>query len=215
MIAEIEKDSKSRVVQWRHGLRCGGPLLWPASRLAEELARERPPHPRATRPCSATRAARARSGALHSSNREHGWRNHHDCLGPRRHRRARRAALRGQPRQPREQRLHRPPRHDDDGTWTSCPCPRFCFGLFFRRGAGSQPTPGAGHCHTGLLGRRLAPAPPQIRIADLGKKVALFFIPGAFTPTCSVSHLPGFIAHFDRIKAAGVDAVVCASVNDP
>jgi len=57
-------------------------------------------------------------------------------------------------------------------------------------------------------------SPPQVRISELGKKVAVFFIPGAFTPTCSAQHLPGFAAHFDRIKAAGVDAVVCASVND-
>ncbi len=47
-----------------------------------------------------------------------------------------------------------------------------------------------------------------------GKRVILFSLPGAFTPTCSAQHLPGFAAHFDRIKAAGGDAVVCASVND-
>ena len=47
-----------------------------------------------------------------------------------------------------------------------------------------------------------------------GKKVVLFAVPGAFTPTCSVSHLPGFVVHVDDIKAKGVDTVVCMSVND-
>ena len=47
-----------------------------------------------------------------------------------------------------------------------------------------------------------------------GKKVVLFAVPGAFTPTCSVSHLPGFVVHVDDIKAKGVDTVACMSVND-
>ena len=47
-----------------------------------------------------------------------------------------------------------------------------------------------------------------------GKKVVLFAVPGAFTPTCSNAHLPGFVAQADTIKAKGVDAVVCLSVND-
>jgi peroxiredoxin len=48
-----------------------------------------------------------------------------------------------------------------------------------------------------------------------GKKVVLFATPGAFTPTCSARHLPGFVQHLDEIKAKGVDTVICMAVNDP
>lgn len=48
-----------------------------------------------------------------------------------------------------------------------------------------------------------------------GKKVVLFALPGAFTPTCSASHLPGYVVNADKIKAAGVDTIACLSVNDP
>ena len=47
-----------------------------------------------------------------------------------------------------------------------------------------------------------------------GKRVVLFSLPGAFTPTCSTSHLPRYEALYDEFKALGVDAVVCLSVND-
>lgn len=47
-----------------------------------------------------------------------------------------------------------------------------------------------------------------------GKKVVVFAVPGAFTPTCSMAHLPGFVALADKIKDKGVDAIACLSVND-
>jgi peroxiredoxin len=58
--------------------------------------------------------------------------------------------------------------------------------------------------------------PQQVSVGDLfkGKKVALFALPGAFTPTCSAKHLPGFLTHADDLKAKGIDSIVCLSVND-
>ncbi|MCI5105349.1 MAG: peroxiredoxin [Pseudomonadales bacterium] len=47
-----------------------------------------------------------------------------------------------------------------------------------------------------------------------GKKVVLFAVPGAFTPGCSVTHLPGFVVKADEIKAKGVDTIACMAVND-
>lgn len=58
--------------------------------------------------------------------------------------------------------------------------------------------------------------PEDVTTAELfaGKKVVLFAVPGAYTPTCSMAHLPGFVALADKIKAKGVDSIVCLSVND-
>ncbi len=58
------------------------------------------------------------------------------------------------------------------------------------------------------------PAPITTQELFGGKKVALFAVPGAFTPTCSTQHLPGFVDHADAIKGKGVDTIACVSVND-
>jgi peroxiredoxin len=61
-----------------------------------------------------------------------------------------------------------------------------------------------------------AEGPRPVSTEDLfkGKTVALFAVPGAFTPTCSAKHLPGFKAHAAELKAKGVDTIACVSVND-
>jgi glutaredoxin/glutathione-dependent peroxiredoxin len=66
------------------------------------------------------------------------------------------------------------------------------------------------------LAQATAEGPKPVSTADIfgGKTVALFAVPGAFTPTCSARHLPGFKDHLADIKAKGVDTVACISVND-
>lgn len=58
------------------------------------------------------------------------------------------------------------------------------------------------------------PAPKTTSDVFSGKKIALFAVPGAFTPTCNNNHLPGFLENLDNFKAKGVDEVVCTAVND-
>ena len=59
------------------------------------------------------------------------------------------------------------------------------------------------------------PKPVSMAEISSGKKVVLFAVPGAFTPTCSVQHLPGFLDKNNELKEKGVDVVACVSVNDP
>jgi len=61
-----------------------------------------------------------------------------------------------------------------------------------------------------------ADGPTTVTTDDLfaGRKVVLFALPGAYTPTCSAAHLPGFVVQSDEILAKGVDRIVCLSVND-
>jgi peroxiredoxin len=63
-------------------------------------------------------------------------------------------------------------------------------------------------------GCSMGPNPVDTAKASAGKTIALFALPGAFTPTCSAKHVPGYVEKFDALKAAGVDEIWCVSVND-
>jgi peroxiredoxin len=64
-------------------------------------------------------------------------------------------------------------------------------------------------------GCSIGPNPVNVVKAAAGKTVVIFAVPGAFTPTCSAKHLPGYVLSADALKAAGVDEIWCLSVNDP
>jgi glutaredoxin/glutathione-dependent peroxiredoxin len=63
-------------------------------------------------------------------------------------------------------------------------------------------------------GCSIGPNAVDVAKATAGKTVAIFALPGAYTPTCSAKHVPGYVQSFDELKAAGVDEIWCVSVND-
>ncbi|MEP6966395.1 MAG: peroxiredoxin [Polaromonas sp.] len=63
-------------------------------------------------------------------------------------------------------------------------------------------------------GCSIGPNPVDVVKASAGKTIALFAVPGAFTPTCSAKHVPGYVENFKELKAAGIDEIWCLSVND-
>jgi peroxiredoxin len=63
-------------------------------------------------------------------------------------------------------------------------------------------------------GCSIGPNAVDVSKASAGKTIALFALPGAYTPTCSAKHVPGYVEHFAEFKAAGVDEIWCVSVND-
>jgi peroxiredoxin len=63
-------------------------------------------------------------------------------------------------------------------------------------------------------GCSIGPNAVDVAKATAGKTIALFALPGAFTPTCSAKHVPGYVEKYDALKAAGVDEIWCVSVND-
>lgn len=67
---------------------------------------------------------------------------------------------------------------------------------------------------TATEGCSLGPNTFQVKDLVKGKKIAIFGLPGAYTPTCSAQHVPGYVQHADALKAKGVDEIWCISVND-
>ena len=65
-----------------------------------------------------------------------------------------------------------------------------------------------------VAGCPLNPQDISVTEATKGKKVVIFGVPGAYTPTCSAKHVPGFVANYDKLKAKGVDEIWCLAVND-
>jgi peroxiredoxin len=63
-------------------------------------------------------------------------------------------------------------------------------------------------------GCSIGPNPVEVATASAGKTIALFALPGAFTPTCSAQHVPGYVEKFAELQAAGIDEIWCISVND-
>ncbi|MBE7941486.1 MULTISPECIES: peroxiredoxin [Ramlibacter] len=63
-------------------------------------------------------------------------------------------------------------------------------------------------------GCSIGPNPVKVHEAAAGKTIALFGLPGAYTPTCSAKHVPGYVQKYDELKKAGVDEIWCVSVND-
>ena len=64
-------------------------------------------------------------------------------------------------------------------------------------------------------GCSVGPNTLDVREQAKGKKIAIFGLPGAFTPTCSAKHVPSYLANLDKLKAKGVDEIWCFAVNDP
>ena len=64
-------------------------------------------------------------------------------------------------------------------------------------------------------GCSVGPNPFKVEDLTRGRKVVIFGLPGAFTPTCSAKHVPSYLSNYDKLKAKGVSEIVCMSVNDP